>query len=294
MDSQPLYLILFRISLAVLLAMIFVVAQFSTPAGKAQLQEFDSKKIPCCQLPTIVVTQDPEIGTSGLLCGRLVYFTDDYSGLSMIGLVPCGRQKPYVFKRHPRDLVPYFQFRNAKIKQTSRSWESVKKDIEMNRTNKTPPSVDDYTWVVYSPVYGYLDEYIVSFKNYVGIEDCDECGKWNLPPTWTHAPKFSYTPTPTGTSTPTSTPVTPSPTPTSTIVTPTKSIAEVLFGDTPSAFPTAGPPGGLAITPKPVIQPTDAPPPSFGSVSWGLYLGLSLVGLSLLLLVYEAVRRSRQ
>ncbi len=105
-----------------------------------------------------------------------------------------------------------------------------------------------------SSQFGPLNKYIITYKNYVGITSCSECGLYGVLPTWTRPPLFTNTPTPA----PTKTTSLPSSTPTETAtlapieVTETYSMFELLYGtetltSTPSESPTP--------TPLPTILP---------------------------------------
>jgi hypothetical protein len=166
------------------------------------------------------------------LCGKLVFVTNYRTGLQEMGILPCkGRGQPYILRIHPRDIIPFYQFRNARIGGTD----------------------------ICTLEYGCLSQAIYTYDNYVGINNCDECGLFGVPPTWTRPPKFSYTPTSTATPTPSPTPVTPSATPTQTVVTATKPLSEIIFGTRePTYTSTASPiptpqPEGLTATPTEAV-----------------------------------------
>jgi hypothetical protein len=195
----------------------------------------------CCKPGHLLLTLLPKVekkpaNVVSHLCGKLVFVTNYKTGLQEMAILPCtGSGKPYLLRTHPRDIIPYFQFRNAKLGSTD----------------------------ICTLEYGCLSQAINTYDNYVGIDSCNECRLFGVQPTWTHPPKFSYTPTSTITPTFTPTPVTPSATPTQTVVTPTKPISEIIFGtreptpsntaspvpvpqpDTPTATPAAGFPGNL-------------------------------------------------
>jgi len=171
------------------------------------------------------------------LCGELVYLTNYKDPTKQtIGLRPCGGSVVYIFGTHPRDLIQYYQFRDPKI-----------------GTGKKICTVEC----------GCIDEYLNSFKNYIGIKNCSQCGVAQLPPTWTEIPLTPYTPTPRP---PTSTPNVPSPTSTETPtfspaqVTQTPGLFELLFGTlTSTASPTAAqppPPAATQPQPPPTAQAT--------------------------------------
>jgi len=206
-------------------------------------------------------------GTIPRLCGELVYLHDKRSGVKGIGLKVCNSAKIYIFYRHPRDLVRYYQFRDANV--------------------GTGPKLCDMQ-------YGCLDKYLIGFKNYVGLESCDNCGKLMLP-TWTAAPLTPYTPTPLP---PTATLYQPSPTASFTPtlapwqVTETPQLFELLRGTTaaPSAMPSLTP-AAASVTPSPGPgEPASALERFSGSP---LFLGLIFLvfGLLLAFLAWRSVTR---
>ena len=175
---------------------------------------------------------------SHMLCGELV-FINSFSKIkitpnvkptvSVIGLRRCDGGGILIFKTRPRDLIQFFQFRDAEIATGQE---------------------------ICSAYYGCLDRYITTFQNYIGLESCDACGVSMLPPTWTQAPLTPYTPTPippTRTPWPTPDSPTPSPTLSPSEVTPTLEIFELLQG---TATPTASitPPGQPTTTGTPTSQ----------------------------------------
>ena len=181
----------------------------------------------CCKPGHLLLTLIPQAESRPSnviphLCGKLVFVTNYETGLQEMGILPCtGRGQPYLLRTHPRDIIPYYQFRNAKIGGTD----------------------------ICTLEYGCLSQAINTYENYVGINSCNECGLFGVPPTWTLPPKFSYTPTSTATPTPSPTPVTPSATPTQTVVTATKPLSEIIFGTLePTLTSTASP----IPTPQPV------------------------------------------
>ena len=159
------------------------------------------------------------------LCGRLVFVTEQGTGVTRAALNSCSFGKLYIFAVNPRDMVPYYQIRDATISSGPR---------------------------FLSNQFGPLDLYITAFDNYVGIDSCSQCGKYMPPPTWTHAPLTPYTPTPIP---PTRTPYVPSPTSTDTPtlapwqVTETPGMFERLYG-------TYTPTGKPALTAEKQIIPT--------------------------------------
>jgi hypothetical protein len=209
-------------------------------------------------------------GTIHMLCGKLVYITYvvqkhpqqepvflEGEKIHTIGLIPCtGSSLPYIFKVKPLDLVYFYQFRDAVVS-------SGKK--------------------VCTKEYGCLNLYITSFKNYVGMDRCSDCGKYNMPPTWTHVPLTPFTATPIPPTQPLILPSSPTPTetPTATPGSPTPGLFAVLY-DTPTPAPPASPTATL-------LPPPTALPP-VGEVARGarfspLWLGLLLL-LGVLLLAY--------
>ncbi len=195
---------------------------------------------------------------SHILCGELVYLTSftkiksnkryTRPTAAAIGLRPCNSGNILIFDTHPRDLIRFYQFRDAKI-YSGQSFCTAE--------------------------YGCLNQHISSFKNYIGLESCAACGLSMLPPTWTPVPLTPYTPTPIPpTRTPWPTPVSPTPSPTLSAaeVTPTLSLFELLQGnETPSAQPS------VASTPTARPTPTAA---SIASVPF--YRRVGPLGLILL------------
>lgn len=228
-----------------------------------------SEAADCCR-PTLVYLTPRPTGQVPRVCGKLVYLVNRETGVGDIGLIPCsGNSRPLIFKVHPRDMVPYYQFRDVVIKKGDQ---------------------------ICTDQYGCMDQYITSFKNYIGIDSCAACGM-NIPPTWTQAPLTPYTPTPRP---PTSTPYIPSPTPTDTAtlapyqMTATPDLFELLRG-TPS--PTALASSTAPATELPAPTPTQAPAPSIGfpqSSPLVLGIGFILIMLGLAYFAWLFVTRERE
>jgi hypothetical protein len=204
------------------------------------------------------------------LCGELVYLLDKQSEVKDIGLKACNSSKIYIFYRHPRDLVRFYQFRDADV--------------------GTGQELCDKQ-------YGCLDNYLIDFKNYVGLESCDDCGNRMLP-TWTAVPLTPYTPT---SPPPTPTEYRPSPSATFTPTlapyqaTETANLFELLYG-TPSE--THVPPTAPLTAPaSPTLSATPAPPASGIArlTRSPLFLGLVFLifGLLLAYLAWLSVSRPR-
>ncbi|MFM8321537.1 MAG: hypothetical protein ACKOC5_11540 [Chloroflexota bacterium] len=221
--------------------------QASVPAGESARR-------------TLILTSTPANNTHRRFCGKLVFMVNYETGVGMAGLVPCsGSSVPLIFSQHPRDLVPFYQFRDLRIEKGD---------------------------LICTEEHGCLDRYVAGFQNYIGIDSCSACGM-NVPSTWTQIPLTPFTATSVP---PTSTPYVPSPTPTLTAtlapwqVTATPEIFDLLR-DTPSpsvppsstaaATPTV-PPGG-SVTPE-----TPAAPPAQPGLS-PLVLGIGFIAASLAL-----------
>jgi hypothetical protein len=229
-----------------------------------------------------LVTFGPTVKPTGLishLCGRLVYLTytlpTNYgkgtprSNLKYhtIGLIPCSGTKPLIFQIKPRQIVPYYQLRDAQI--------SAGREICTKE-------------------YGCLDQYIATFQNFVGIKDCLDCRTFGVPPTWTKAPLTPYTPT---SPPPTPTYFTPTPTETETPtlspseMTPTLSLFEALHG----TFTPTSPGTSLSVsfTPTPNLTSTPIPfsAPAASRSFWltPLVAGL-LLAIGVILLAYWSLR----
>jgi len=210
-----------------------------------------------------------KMGKYPRLCGELVFLQDTKTGYKTIGLKPCGSQKPFIFYTKPRDLVQYYQFRDAVLER-----------------GKT--LCDSY--------YGCLNVYISTFQNYVGLESCRDCGVRYLP-TWTLAPLTPYTPTPPP---PSETPEPPTATPTFTMtplpVTDTPELSEVLFGsETADASPS--PTAGMSVTPvlpaglELTLTPTGAIPISQRGKIWPYLLGGFVILFAAVLLAFWSLNR---
>lgn len=217
------------------------------------------------------------VGDIDRLCGQLVFLVDTATGLKTIGLKPCGPGKPYIFRIHPRDIVDYYQFR----------------EVDIYRGPK-----------ICTGEFGCLDKYIYTFKNYIGIKNCQDCGM-NVPPTWTQVPLTPFTATPVP---PTRTPYVPTPTATLTAtpapgdVTATAELFALLRG---SPSPQASPEVPPQVPPEvpPAATPTPAAPApaptalaaSSGSISQLIRsplvigIGFILVMLGLAYLVWLSV-----
>ena len=225
--------------------------------------------------PTKVTTKAGQRGfifvtpESHMLCGELV-FINSFSKIkitpnvkptvSVIGLRRCDGGGILIFKTRPRDLIQFFQFRDAEIGTGQE---------------------------ICSAYYGCLDRYITTFQNYIGLESCDACGISMLPPTWTQAPLTPYTPTPIPpTRTPWPTPVSPTPSPTLAPeeITPTSDLFELLHGtETPasSAVSQAQPTVTGTPTPQTALSTLAATPTS----SQPFYRRIGPLGLLLLALL---------
>ncbi len=221
------------------------------------------------QTPFPSATGFVKLGNNPRLCGELVFLEDMKTGYKTIGLKPCGSQKPFIFYTKPRDLVPYYQFRDAVLERGEKI-------------------CDRY--------YGCLNVYISTFKNYVGLEKCSDCGVVYLP-TWTLAPLTPYTPTPPP---PSETPEPPTATPTFTMtplpVTDTPELSDVLFGSettVASATPTVGMsptpvvPAGLELT----IIPTRSFPVSERGKIWPYLLAGFVILFAAVLLAFWSLNR---
>lgn len=241
-----------------------------TRLAQASIGQANCNQATVWETPWIVdPTQRP-----GMMCGKLVFIDGYYPKIhghpkvSTIGVIPCGSGKPLIFGIHPRSLVPYYQFRDPKIGAG-----------QMICTEK----------------YGCLDQYLTSFKNYVGIESCSECGKYGIPPTWTEAPLTPYTPTPVPpTNTPWPTRVTPTATRTLSPdeITPTLDLFDLLHGatDTPTASATSQPQPALANTPT--ITPVPEQPflQRVGPIALILLALLTLLVIPLVSVVHDYLR----
>jgi len=212
----------------------------------------------------------PPLPATNRLCGELVFFTGHPPGnsqptVAVMGLIPCGSGQPYIFGKHPRDIVSFYQFRDPII----------------GGGNK-----------ICTERWGCLDTYITGFKNYIGLESCADCGKGSAP-TWTQVPLTPYTLTPIPpTRTPWPTRITP--TLTNTLspeeITPTLSLFELLHG---TSTPTS------AVQPMPSEMPTlpikSTPEPieSFYQRYWplGLLLFAVLIFLIPLITIFRDILR---
>lgn len=254
-----------RIWLKALLGLIVLLSLASLAWGEAGARglaaQFQELK------PTNTRWAPVRTGTVSRLCGALVYLQDKRTGRKGIGLKVCNSAKIYIFYRHPRDLVTYYQFRDAAV-------------------GKGPMLCDAQ--------YGCIDKYLINFKNYIGLESCDDCGKSRLP-TWTTAPLTPYTPTPPP---PTATLYRPSPTASFTPTlapwqaTATPGLFELLRGTT--AAPSATPSPVLETASASLSSSPSAPPSTLERFSGSpLFLGLIflLFGLLLAFLAWRSVTR---
>jgi hypothetical protein len=82
------------------------------------------------------------------LCGRLVFLEDVKTSAKMIGLVPCGENRPIIFAAGPAELYDFYRFTNVVIKKGD-------KITTMN--------------------YGTLEFYITRFDSYKQIYSCRDC-----------------------------------------------------------------------------------------------------------------------
>ncbi|MBN1148985.1 MAG: hypothetical protein JXA78_17135 [Anaerolineales bacterium] len=244
MNPDPRTKQLFRFTLALLIGAALLLA-LSAQAALAYPDEaaLQSTRRGCCG-PIIIVTPTRRArNIIPRLCGKLAFLTDYETGIQKLAILPCDGGMPYLLKTHPRDIIPYYQFRNAVVARASQLLSEqlrVKNKLarETTEAGGDPDIVlpNEYVGVLCTVEYGCVDRYITTYDNYVGINACDECGLYNRPPTWTSVPLFSYTPTASQAPTSTATPLTPSPTRTPTVLTPTQPLSEVLFG---TPLPTA-------------------------------------------------------
>ena len=132
------------------------------------------------------------------LCGKLIILKDLKFEKYYLGLQVCGGGDILIFQTRPRELLNYYQLREAKI----------------GKGAKISTELGDFT------------HYITTFESYIPISDCSECGKILTPtprelvgtPEGTQSLVFPTAtiglPTATFTRTPVPTPTVPSPTPT--------------------------------------------------------------------------------
>ncbi len=105
-------------------------------------------RIPNQNYPAGILPADRTIKST--LCGKLVFIDDIKTGAKLIGLIPCGESRPYIFDRRPGELHNYYRFRDVVITKD--------KNMSISTTN-----------------YGVLYTYISKFKDYVPINSCNEC-----------------------------------------------------------------------------------------------------------------------
>jgi len=166
------------------------------------------------------------------LCGQLIILKDLKFEKYYLGLQVCGGGDILIFQTRPRELLKYYQLREPKI----------------GKGAKISTELGDFT------------HYITTFKSYIPISDCSECGKILTPtprelagtPEGTQSLVFPTAtiglPTATFTRTPVPTPTVPSPTPT---IQPTKT------GSTATATLTETfPPQASATITTPTIEKT--------------------------------------
>ena len=75
---------------------------------------------------------------------------DIKTGAKLIGLIPCGESRPYIFLRRPDELHNYYRFRDVVI-------------------------LKDKSGTITTSNYGKLYTYITKFRDYVPINSCSEC-----------------------------------------------------------------------------------------------------------------------
>lgn len=103
------------------------------------------------------------------LCGRLVFIQVLDGSITMLGLVPCGETKPYIFQQRPAEIANAYRFTNAVIKSGNK---------------------------VQTRGYGSLTQYITGWDSYVVLNSCGECstGPKPTPAPPTAVPSESETP----------------------------------------------------------------------------------------------------
>ena len=268
--------ILFSILITLILVLVGLQAVGVQAEGKSQthvmLVSPKKKNLLASQVPTAQVKFPTPVTSK--LCGKLVFLTDYNDPTKKdIGLIPCSGPGPLIFKTHPRDLIPFYQFRDPEIGKGEE---------------------------ICTAEYGCIDQYLLSFQNYVGIGSCNECGMYGVPPTWTHVPLTPYTSTP---KPPTATPYIPSPTPTETPtpspnqITGTPGLFELLYGTkttTPSPSATPEPMPTVTHTLPPSTAPTNPSGASLLKNPLVLGIGLLFVLIVVAYLIWVLNMRSRQ
>lgn len=83
------------------------------------------------------------------LCGKLVILKDLKVEIYYLGLEVCGSGQVLIFQTRPRELQKYYQFREAEIGRGA----EILTDS------------------------GIYNQYIVTFKNYIPLNSCAECGR---------------------------------------------------------------------------------------------------------------------
>ncbi|MFZ5808496.1 MAG: M23 family metallopeptidase [Chloroflexota bacterium] len=103
------------------------------------------------------------------LCGRLVFIQVLDGSITMLGLVPCGETKPYIFQQRPAEIANAYRFTNAVIKSGNK---------------------------VQTRGYGNLTQYITGWDSYIVLNSCGECSTGPKPTAAppTAAPSESETP----------------------------------------------------------------------------------------------------
>jgi len=98
------------------------------------------------------------------LCGKLIFLDDIKTGAKLIGLLPCGEGKPYIFNKRPDELFNYYRLNNVVI-------------------------VKDKNMQVRTKDYGEIYTFIIKFEDYIAINSCGECSGF----TYTATPKYIET-----------------------------------------------------------------------------------------------------
>ncbi len=112
-----------RLTILALISVLLILALAGLQSKWVQAEADGNLATKGTKAATATRTTRPEkVGENKLysrLCGQLVFLTDRLNGQQKLGLKPCGSGKPFIFEKHPRDIVAFYQLRDAEVRKGS-------------------------------------------------------------------------------------------------------------------------------------------------------------------------------
>jgi hypothetical protein len=102
----------------------------------------------------LAALQNSNLATREVLCGKLVFLTDQKTGSQLLGLKSCDGRETLLFSQHPRELLKYYRFTNA----------VVGSGAKVKTQN------------------GDITNYIFGWNSYIPLNNCNECNGAASPP----------------------------------------------------------------------------------------------------------------